>query len=415
MALKWRRATLNTWLIAWQAQTREGGLGKTRKGQTVPVKLKPPTCPVRPFWLTSQNVTRWFRVATCDEVGGRTAQWCVPKIAQWKRIKEHPSSRFKCIQTGTPQFAIAAGVQKDQWTMKFRSYAWCQFLICIDRLDHVLNLGLRPGTNPKLHMTRVVNSGKVVLKPQFVSHCSVTVRSCPDMDLALSPRGSPTALWDLVITWIWRFLRLCLPLRILLPCEMLSRHGIWICLRLCFSHCVSHCASHCSVRSGHDMDLALSSTLSPLCLPLLWDLVTTWIWLCLPLCLALCLPLCEILSQHGSGFVSHFVFHFVSRYVSHGVSHCSVRSCHDMDLALSPTLSPTVWDLVTTWIWLCLPLCLPLSLPLCLPLRLPLCFPLLCEILSRHGSGFVSQDVSHCSVRSCHHMGLALSPTLSST
>ena len=39
--------------------------------------------------------------------------------------------------------------------------------------------------------------------------------------------------------------------------------------------------------------------------------------------------------------VAYFVPHFVSHFFSHFVSHCSVRSCHDMDLALSPTVSPT--------------------------------------------------------------------------
>ena len=88
------------------------------------------------------------------------------------------------------------------------------------------------------------------------------------------------------------------------------------------------------------------------------DPVTRWFCrglLCLPLCLPVCLPLCpplrcEMLSPHGSGFVSHFVSHFVF--------HCSVRFCHNMDLALSPTLCPAaLWDLVTTWISLCLPCC----------------------------------------------------------
>ena len=88
----------------------------------------------------------------------------------------------------------------------------------------------------------------------------------------------------------------------------------------------------------------------------------TWIWLCPPLCFQLSLPLFLSLCIHC---VSHCVFHCVS--------HCVVRSCH------------------------------------------------LCEILSRHGSGFVSQFVfhfvshyvshwvSHCSVRSCHDMDLACS------
>ena len=76
-----------------------------------------------------------------------------------------------------------------------------------------------------------------------------------------------------------------------------------------------------------------------------------------------------------------------------------IGSCHEMILPW-PTLSPTLS-------------------PLCLPLFLPLCLPQLCEILSRHGSGFVSHFfslcVSHCSVRSCQEMDLALSPTVSPT
>ena len=40
-------------------------------------------------------------------------------------------------------------------------------------------------------------------------------------------------------------------------------------------------------------------------------------------------------------FVPHLVSHFVPHFFSHCVSHCSVRSCHDMALALSPTMSPT--------------------------------------------------------------------------
>ena len=125
----------------------------------------------------------------------------------------------------------------------------------------------------------------------------------------------------------------------------------------------------------------------------------------LPLCLCL-LVLCEILSRYGCGLVSHLVSHFVSHFVYHSVSYCSVRSCHDMDTALSsflfptlsptgsptlsichdmdaalspflfPTLSPTLSpsalrDLFTTWMRPCLPSCLPL----CLSLRLRVLWP----------------------------------------
>ena len=46
----------------------------------------------------------------------------------------------------------------------------------------------------------------------------------------------------------------------------------------------------------------------------------------------------QIFPQSISLIVQHFVSHFFSRCVSH----CSVRSCHNMDLALSPTVSSTV-------------------------------------------------------------------------
>ena len=94
----------------------------------------------------------------------------------------------------------------------------------------------------------------------------------------------------------------------------------------------------CRLGSCHEMILpylTVSPTVSP---SALWDLVTTWLQTCPPPCFPLYLPLC--------------------------LSHCllvSVRTCDDMDAALSPTLfstlSPTLspsalWDLVTTCNWL---------------------------------------------------------------
>ena len=84
--------------------------------------------------------------------------------------------------------------------------------------------------------------------------------------------------------------------------------------------------------------------------------------------------------QFRSTGIDHlFPGNSVFSFVSHCVCHCSVRSCHDMDLAFSPTLSPSMGS------------CHNMDLAFVVP--------------------FASCG-SHCFVRSCHDMDLALSPSL---
>lgn len=184
----------------------------------------------------------------------------------------------------------------------------------------------------------------------------------------------------------------------MLLCEIVSRDGLGF-----VSHFVSEPVScYVSRLSQHTCGF-VSRFVSP-CLSF-----------CRPLCLPVCFPscsslLCEILSRHWPGFVSHFVPacpSFLPGFVSHHVSHFLSRLVSHFDWLSRPGFG-FVFHFASRYV-----------LPSSVRSYAALCLQLLCEILSRHGPGFVSHlvpafvfhFVSRFPLKSCRGMGPASLPT----